>query len=123
MDCIKCAEPIKIYGRYDEVFCSCGAHYTIMKAEIIDQQVDMEYTFMGFKCIYSSFSDHCQSPCPAPSMYCKKHCSDEAIETAKKDIDYSEQRLAQTKDKLYTLEESKKNWLIQEMSGLDEKEK
>lgn len=120
--CIKCSEQIKVYGKPDEMSCSCGANYSILKANIVDQQVEMEYKFMGFVCIYSSYSSTCKNSCPAPNMFCKEHCSDEAIVSAKKDIEYAEQRVAQTKNKLASLEESKRTWLINQMSGLDEQD-
>ena len=121
-NCIRCNAPLKIYGKPDELSCGCGAHYGILKAEIVEQQVEMEYAFMGFICIHSGFNQSCRVSCPAPNMYCKEHCSDKAIDSAKKDIEYSEQRTIQAKNKLVSLEESKKTWLISEMSGLNEQD-
>ena len=121
-NCIKCGSQLRIYGKPNEISCGCGAHYGILCAEIVEQQVEMEYAFMGFICIHSTFSDSCKNSCPAPNMYCKDHCSDKAIESAKKEIDYAEQRVIQTKNKLAALEESKKTWLINEMSGLSDED-
>lgn len=120
--CIKCNDQIKIYGKPDEMACGCGANYSILKAHIVDQQVEMEYKFMGFVCVQSGFNSNCKNPCPAPNMYCKEHCSDEAIASAKRDIEYAEQRMVQNKNKLASLEESKKTWLINQMSGLNEQD-
>jgi len=94
--------------------------YEIESKDVGDHQIDFTYKFIGFKCVYSSALEGCDNTCPAPHMYCKEHTSDASFESARKSIQYAENRLELAKETLQQMEESKKTWLIQEVSGIDE---
>lgn len=118
VNCIKCGELIRVHNKPMEVYCICGAGYKLIKEEIVEQHIEMEYNFTNFVCIFSNYSNRCNKSCPAPNMYCKDHCNDDAIETILRDIQYSEERMVQLKKRLENLQESRKNWIISEMSGI-----
>jgi hypothetical protein len=119
--CIKCGTKIQCWSYRESIKCKCcGALYEIENKDVGDQEIEFTYKFLGFKCIYSSALDSCDNTCPAPQMFCKEHTSDDSFAAAKKSIEYAENRLELAKETLNQMEESKKTWLIQEVSGIDE---
>lgn len=120
--CEKCGAIINLYNYAPIIRCdSCGASYNVSTSDMKDTQ-NMEFTFdfTGFQCMYKSFSSVCANKCPAPEMFCKEHTSDNAFKDAQTGIKYCKERLAEAEDRLRKMEESKKTWLIMEVSGLDE---
>jgi hypothetical protein len=120
INCSKCNELIRIYNKPAEVYCRCGAEYKLMKVEILEENIEMEYDFTQFTCIHNDYTQKCKNPCPSSHLYCRLHSSPEAIENTKKEIQTSEERLNKIKDKLTALENSRSVWLINEISGVDE---
>jgi hypothetical protein len=119
--CEKCSTKIPIWKRDNIIKCrECGAFYTIIDSELQDQHIDYSFNFVGFKCINITNFQGCDNICPAPGMYCREHVSDSNFITAKNSITYAIERLADAKENLKRMEESKKTWLIQEVSGIDE---
>ena len=53
-------------------------------------------------------------------MYCEEHLKDEDFETARNSISYTRGRLQVADQMLERMEESKKIWLIQKVSGIDD---
>lgn len=119
--CIKCGTKIQSWVRSDTIRCKiCGAIYEVEDSTVGDQTVEYTYKFVGFHCIHSSSLESCDNICPASHMYCKDHTSDSSFEAANNSIRYAEERLEIVKETLTQMEESKKTWLIQEVSGIDE---
>ncbi len=122
-DCVRCSHKIRLYN-FDptNIKCGdCGAVYILIDQKVQDgyKTVNFGYDFYGFKCIYSGI-DACENLCPSPFMYCKEHCSDQSLERIKDDISFNMDKIKNLKNKLELMEESKKNWLISEVAGLDE---
>ena len=119
--CIKCGTVFQMWVRSDTIKCKeCGATYEVEDSVLGDQHVEYSYKFVGFSCMHSSAMTTCDNKCPASNMYCKEHIGDEYFATANNSIEYAEKRLIEAKEKLERLEESKKIYLIQEVSGIDE---
>ncbi|KKL96795.1 hypothetical protein LCGC14_1840890 [marine sediment metagenome] len=118
--CEKCGENIMLWAYSENISCTeCGAVYHVSKSELKDQYMEYEFDFVEFQCIQKSITESCQNVCPAPSMFCKEHTSDESFKEAKNAIQYAMNRVATTKEKLKKMEESKKIHLIQKVSGID----
>lgn len=118
--CIKCDSIIKLYSKTDTVRCeNCGAFYGSYNLNINEQEIEYTYDFSSFRCILSGIKK-CENICPAPFMFCKEHTTDECFEKVNSELKYSEKRIADIKEKLERMEESKKNWIIKELSGIDE---
>lgn len=121
--CEKCDSTIQVWKKTDSIKCKhCGALYEITSTDISSENLSFTYDFISFKCVHSDISGPCENSCPAPGMYCKEHVSDKSFKGAKDSIKYAEVRLQDAKDTLERMEESKKTWLIQEVSGLDEQD-
>ena len=122
--CIKCDGRISLYARSDVIRCvNCGAFYKYIESEIKDQHIEYKYEFVEYKCIYSHYGEApCDNSCPTQHMYCKEHVSDEVIKKAESLIKYCEDNLDSAKDKLDRVLESKKIWLIKELSGLNDED-
>ena len=119
--CIKCGCLIQQWVRSDNIKCKqCGALYKLSSSDAQDQAIEYSYDFVGFNCIHSSISGDCDKFCPAPRMYCKEHVSDESFENINKQISYAEDRVKALKEDLECMQDSKKTWLIQKVSGIDE---
>ena len=120
INCVKCGTGIRVSGKPEDLFCNaCGCYYKLMKAEIIENQVELEYDSMGFVCMFSTYNSNCRNYVPSPDTYCKDHSDDKTIEKVKQEIEYTEKNLNGLKVKLERIEESKKIWLINKLSGLD----
>jgi hypothetical protein len=118
--CIKCDACISLYVRSDIIRCSeCGALYELESSEIKDQYIEYKYAFVAYKCMHSTLYKKCDSECPAPKMYCKEHSNDEYIKTAENSIKFCEESSERAKNTLDRILESKRIWLIQELSGLN----
>lgn len=121
--CEKCGIEIQIWKRADTIRCkNCGALYDIISSELQDQHIDYVFNFIEFRCINVAALKDCDNACPAPGMYCKEHVSDTSFTSVRSSISYATQRLADAKEILERMEESKKTWLIQEVSGIDEQD-
>lgn len=119
--CEKCGCAIQSYNYSESLKCSsCGAIYETSGAEIKDGAVEIVYEFLAFQCLHATYNNPCKNVCPAPEMYCKEHTSDSAFDDANKNIKYYEDLMTAAQDKLHKMEESKKTWLITEVSGLNE---
>jgi len=119
--CIRCGITLKVYKQSAVIKCKeCGAVYNLTERKLNDENVELDYDFAGFNCIHTTYDSTCSNACPAAQMYCKEHTSDESFESAKSSIGYAEKSLEAAKDVLEKMEESKKTWLIQEVSGIDE---
>lgn len=98
----------------------CGARYSLV-SHLVDAngEIDYEYDMVGFVCIQNDFMEKCDNQCPAPYMYCKVHSSEKHLERAKKSIDDAKRRVEDAKHKCKLVEESRKTWMITELSGID----
>lgn len=124
-DCLRCDAKVSfIRLPKDGARCSsCGAVYEYTKRDVGDKEVNYFFEFKGFNCINKEhFKDACANSCPGPNMYCLEHLSDKAFEKAKDHIKYSEQRVEEAKSTLETMKESKRLWLVNEMSGINEQD-
>lgn len=124
--CIKCNSTISIFsGDRSSTKClSCGAFYSkkLPPLSISDHsEVTIDYEFIEYRCMHSYFSDACTNVCPAQSMFCEGHSDDRSINYAIQDVSYCEARLLEAKEKLSLINESKKTWLIANISGINEK--
>jgi len=119
--CEKCGSSIQMHAYQAVVKCStCGSTYELASSEIKEGNVEMTFEFAEFQCMHKTYSEQCQNKCPASEMYCKKHTSDEAFKDAHNSVSYYREYLAEAEDKLNRMEESKKTWLIEEVSGINE---
>ena len=117
--CEKCGDVIHLWVYSNIITCgSCGSVYNVSSSFVEDQCIKYEFEFVEFKCMQKSISDSCQNPCPAPGMFCKEHTSDKSFKDADSALKYAKERLEAAKYKLETMRESKKTWLIQEVSGI-----
>jgi hypothetical protein len=119
--CEKCGSTIPLYTCPNTIRCySCGATYKVTTTELKDQYVEFTFDFIEFQCLHSGLDSNCSNVCPAPEMYCRLHTSDDAFKDANTTIVYCEDRLALAKDKLQRMEESKKIYLIEDVSGIND---
>ena len=117
--CIKCH--CKIYGikEPEKVKCAnCGATYELTHTEAQAQQIFYEYDFIGFKCLHRDYLNFCDNLCPAPEMYCREHSEQKDIDKAEQTIKHIETRLDDAQRDLDRIEESKKTWIISDLSGV-----
>jgi hypothetical protein len=121
-NCVKCSASMYIKARSDKLKCNnCGALYSLDNSELCDQHLEFDYNFEGFECLYEDYLDgSCGEICPAMKMYCKEHSGEKFQNMAKNNITYAEKKLEEAKNKLDNINESRRTWLIQEVSGLDE---
>jgi hypothetical protein len=99
----------------------CGAKYKVVNINLNNGEPGVEYTFIGFNCIEISYLNKCNNTCPAPFMYCQYHCNDESIRKTKRLIEEAKNKVKEAEDKLKAIKESKKTWMITELSGIDDK--
>lgn len=119
--CEKCGTKIQVWKHADIIKCKeCGALYELITSKLQEQHIDYEFNFTGFRCINTSSLEACDNICPAPGMYCREHTSDESFVAVRSSINYAVKRLANAKENLDKMKESRKIWLIQEVSGIDE---
>ena len=126
--CEKCGAIIRLYNCPTKIKCTnCAATYQVSKqdlgiriSESGEQRIELIYNFVEFQCIYAVMSGDCTNHCPALGMYCKEHASDSFLKDAESNISYCEERVIVAKEKLQRIEESKKIWLIEELSGINE---
>lgn len=117
--CERCGFKLKLWKKTDSIRCDeCGAQYELVSAENQDVQMNYEFEFVGFKCMFSALQGTCNNDCPAPEMYCKEHLTDDSFKYAKLNITHAEKRLEEVKGVLERMEESKKTYLIKEISGV-----
>jgi ribosomal protein S27E len=118
-DCIKCDNLIRLFARSDTIRCdNCGATYNFVDSTNGDQHIEFMYEFVEFRCVLGGM-EKCHNPCPAPSMFCKEHVSDESFKRTNSELQYAEKRIGEVKEKIRRMEESKKVWIIQKLSGID----
>lgn len=123
--CLRCDSKIhssSSMARSEGLNCSeCGAHYEYTRRHLGKDQVDFHFKFSGFRCMKrKSFGSNCDNVCPGPGMYCEEHTDEKAFEEARNSIKYAEQRLEESKEEMKRMEESKRLWLVNEVSGIDE---
>lgn len=101
---------------------NCGASYkeTIRNIDDSNGTLKMTCEFDGYSCTFSKYGERCSGKCPAPGMFCMTHCDDVIIEDIQKDIIYNDKKIEEAKARLQQIEESKKTWMITELSGLSE---
>jgi hypothetical protein len=121
VDCEKCNVKINIWEYSHVIKCSeCGAVYNIQDKIVNDNHIEYRYVFDYFKCINSYIYEDCENKCPAPYMFCKEHCNDKSIKSLKDHLAFCEEQLRRAEKRLELVKESKKTWLIQELSGIHE---
>lgn len=119
--CEKCGMTMQMYNYQPMLKCpSCGSMYKLESSVIQEGNVEMTYEFTEFQCLHKTYSEQCKNKCPAPEMFCKEHTSEAAFEEANKSVKYYQDLLAGAEEKLRKMEESKKTWLIEEVSGINE---
>jgi len=124
-NCLRCDGKINVGRLENGAKCtSCGATYEYQKRDIGEKEIDYFFAFKGFGCIHreSLYKETCNHVCPGPGMYCKEHLTDKDFEKAQDAIKYSEQRLEENKETLEAMKESKRLWLVNRMSGIDEQD-
>lgn len=131
IQCEKCDSNIYPKDNAVEIKCSeCGAFYILSSnvEDSINNNVAI-FEFLEYRCIHrglakdrtkGSLYEECCNPCPSGSMYCREHCSDGDIESAENSVSYAHKRLRDAEEDLDNLKESKKIWLIEEISGINE---
>jgi rRNA maturation endonuclease Nob1 len=121
IDCQHCNHKV-LNGSLEETeICeSCGARYKLVNVNINNNEPNSEYAFTGFNCIERGWLDKCHNTCPAPFMYCKYHSDDASIEKAKKAIDEAKCKVVEAEERLKVVEESKKTWMVTELSGIND---
>ena len=121
--CEKCGETIILWSCPDKcVKCTkCGAVYNVLCSKYADQSVRVECEFVEFQCIQNSVVSNCSNICPASGMYCKEHLTDECYTVVKDCIKYYEKLIETSTIQLSRMDEAKKMWLVEELSGLDDK--
>jgi len=120
VECQHCKNKI-LNGQLEDIHVcnSCGARYKLVRTNFTNGEPNMEYAFSGFNCIERNYFDKCNNTCPAPFMYCQYHCNDDSINKAKRAIDEAKSKVTDAESKLKAVEESKKTWMITELSGID----
>jgi len=129
-DCLICSTSISIRDREEFIRCGeCGANYILIPHILTADSPELTYTFDGHKCMYSSIGGSlpinerwCSEGCPTARMYCEEHCASSYIDNARGAVSYAQGRVVSAEEKLDKLEESKKIWLMRELSGIDAKE-
>jgi hypothetical protein len=101
-----------------EICESCGARYKLVNININNGEPSVEYTFTGFNCIEQGWLEKCTNTCPAPFMYCQNHSDDDSIKKAEKHIEEAKEKVTAAEDKLKSVKESKKTWMVTELSGI-----
>ena len=119
-NCLKCSLIVRVSGKPDAFCNNCGAYYKLIKSEIVEDKVEMEYEYVSFICMFSNYQSACKNSVPSTDMYCKEHSDDKTIDKVKQEIEYTEKNLDNLKTKLSRIEESKKVWIINELSGLND---
>ena len=119
--CEKCGETIQLWICPEKTLkcMGCGAVYLVKRTEYVDQCVEFECEFTEFQCVKSGLAESCVNTCPAPDMFCKAHLTDECYNGVHSSIVYYNNQLAAYQAQLNKMDESKRVWLINEMSGLD----
>ena len=127
--CEKCGCNILLWRQKgDTIRCNeCGAFYQLIKRKFVEHEskeneVEYSFDFIGFRCMLIKGSGYCKNACPAPGMYCKEHISEQAFKDARALSNYCAGRLKEVEDRLEQMEESKRIWLIQEISGIEDTE-
>jgi len=101
----------------------CGAIYKVVSEHCRESNIDLECEFSEFHCTKTELGGStCQNICPAQNMFCLKHLSESCYDLTKGCIQYYENIVATQKAELDKMDESKRLWLIQELSGIDNKQ-
>lgn len=121
--CEKCSEIIRFSEETGAVKCKhCGGLYKLNEDSIEGHEVERTYDFVSFQCVHSTYASKCNNECPAPGMYCEEHTSDDSFTSAELTIEYDKKRLKASEEVLKQMKESKRIWLIQEVSGINEQD-
>jgi len=121
IDCRHCSKTIFNSSLENIMICnSCGARYELVNININNNEPLTEYTFTGFNCIEQSWLEKCTNTCPAPFMFCKNHSDDHNIKKAEESIKAAEEKVIEAEDKLKAIKESKKTWMVTELSGISD---
>jgi len=122
-ECEKCNGAIHFKDDADTAKCrTCGSLYEIDENIINEQVVERTYNFVEFQCIHATYTNKCNNKCPASEMYCMEHVSDDNLISAEQSVEYAKDRLQSAEEILEQMRESKKTWLIQKVSGIDEQD-
>lgn len=130
--CEKCDHNIYPKDNQTTIKChNCGAFYALSGS--VECSIDKVaiFDFVEYKCLHRGLAsdrssgnmyEDCNNTCPIAGMYCKDHCTEKDIESAKSSVSYAYKRLKDSEEHLDVLRESKKVWLIKEISGIDEED-
>lgn len=120
--CIHCGHKSIFLDMKSAWHCAkCGAKYKLMGHTINNLgNIECEYNMNGFNCIQGSYTNKCDNVCPAPYMYCKEHSDKEHLERAKRAVSDAAKRVEDAKSNYKLVEESRKTWMITELSGMDD---
>jgi hypothetical protein len=120
--CEKCGALIQPYAYSDTIKCyACGSVYLFSASEPKNDGssgIEFQFDFKEFRCLHTTYAAECHNSCPAMDMYCKEHTSDASFEDVKRSIQYAQERVNEISAKLSKMEESKRIWLIEEISGV-----
>ena len=118
--CDMCGTTISVWKYSDNIKCGCcGAVYiSVVNKGVQDQYTKYDFKFKHFECLHKTAIDDCKNVCPAPNMYCIDHITDEHFDKLKDSVKYYENQIKKIKEILDAMEESKKTWLVKEMSGI-----
>lgn len=102
---------------------SCGASYGFTDRLLEDKEVRYTFDFKNYECIFKElFGISCRGITLGPNMYCLDHLTDDFFTKARSAIRGAEQKIDEATETLQLMKDSKKLWLINEMSGIDEQE-
>jgi hypothetical protein len=121
--CEKCEQSLWSDLSFNKIIkCNkCGATYKVMSEYCEKSNIKLECEFSEFRCTKLELDGStCQNVCPAQDMFCQAHLSDSCYNSIKSCIQYYEDVVITQRKQLDKMDESKKIWLIQELSGLEE---
>lgn len=101
-----------------EICRACGAKYELVKLSTNNNIPSAEFKFTGFNCMELSYIDSCSNTCPTSNMYCEEHSNDSSIEKVRREISAFEDKIKTARDKLRTINASRKTWAISKLSGM-----
>ena len=120
--CEKCGAVFNTNVKNNLIRCPvCGATYELESTEINDNEVKRLYNFVEFRCVRTTgFNVFCENKCLAPAMHCMGHLKDEDFADLRDYINRIKESVKEKEMVLEQMEESKKIWLIQEVSGIND---
>jgi len=120
LTCSQCSGTLYAFHKSNLRCSDCGANYEKIEERTEDLEWEIDYKLSGFKCRHHDFltMTYCDNDCPTSHMFCEEHISEKEFVRAKEMVRYNEKALESSKLILESMEQSKKNWLVNKLSGL-----